>query len=128
MIRFFTIAFISLMPVLAIGESLNKTLLDAYTNSNLLAQNRAILRSSDEDVGLALSYLRPTVTSTLTTKKSNYSRGSTSSTLSSSVSISADLLVFDSGNKSSIFLAKTDSTWSASGLKIAGTKYLLRSY
>jgi len=51
MIRFFVIVFISLTPALALGESLNKTLLDAYTNSNLLAQNRAILRASDEDVG-----------------------------------------------------------------------------
>ena len=68
MIRFFVIVFISLTPALVMGESLNKTLLDAYTNSNLLAQNRAILRSIDEDVGVALSYLRPTVTSKLTTK------------------------------------------------------------
>jgi len=69
MIKFFVIVFISLTPVLALGESLNKTLLDAYTNSNLLAQNRAILRASDEDVGVALSSLRPIVTSKLTTKK-----------------------------------------------------------
>ena len=106
MIKFFVIVFISLTPALALGESLNKTLLDAYTNSNLLAQNRAILRASDEDVGVALSSLRPIVTSKLTTKKSDYSRAVTSSTLSSSVSISADLLIFDSGNKSSTFLAK----------------------
>ena len=106
MIRFFVIVFISLTPALALGESLNKTLLDAYTNSNLLAQNRAILRASDEDVGVALSSLRPIVTSKLTTKKADYSRAVTSSTLSSSVSISADLLIFDSGNKSSTFLAK----------------------
>lgn len=113
MIRFFVIVFISLTPALVIGESLNKTLLDAYTNSNLLAQNRAILRSIDEDVGVALSYLRPTVTSKLTTKKSDYSRAVTSSTLSNSASISADLLIFDSGNKSSTFLAKKQTALGA---------------
>ncbi|WP_245925002.1 TolC family outer membrane protein [Aliiruegeria haliotis] len=43
------------------AETLTDTLIDAYRNSNLLAQNRALLRAADEDVAVAISSLRPTL-------------------------------------------------------------------
>lgn len=44
------------------AESLADALVSAYRNSNLLEQNRALVRAADEDVALAVSALRPVVT------------------------------------------------------------------
>ncbi|MFZ5752559.1 MAG: TolC family outer membrane protein [Pseudomonadota bacterium] len=41
------------------AETLADALISAYRNSNLLAQNRAVLRAADEDVAAALAALRP---------------------------------------------------------------------
>ncbi|MDT0683296.1 TolC family outer membrane protein [Roseicyclus sp. F158] len=43
------------------AETLTDTLRDAYRNSNLLEQNRAVLRAADEDVAQAMASLRPTL-------------------------------------------------------------------
>ncbi|UWR47023.1 hypothetical protein [Phaeobacter inhibens] len=43
------------------AETLNSVWADGYTNSGLLAQNRALLRAADEDVVIALAALRPIV-------------------------------------------------------------------
>ncbi|MEX0280659.1 MAG: TolC family outer membrane protein [Arenibacterium sp.] len=43
------------------AESLATTLADAYRNSGLIEQNRALLRAADEDVASAVSTLRPVV-------------------------------------------------------------------
>ena len=43
------------------AENLADALVDAYNNSSLLEQNRALLRAADEDVGLAMSTLRPVI-------------------------------------------------------------------
>jgi hypothetical protein len=48
-------------PLAARAETLTDTLIDAYRNSNLLEQNRAVLRAADEDVAIAVSALRPVV-------------------------------------------------------------------
>ncbi len=48
-------------PVAARAETLTDALIDAYRNSNLLEQNRAVLRAADEDVAIAVSSLRPVV-------------------------------------------------------------------
>ena len=47
------------MPVRA--ETLSDALVDAYRNSNLLEQNRALLAAADEDVAQAVSRLRPVI-------------------------------------------------------------------
>ncbi|MFZ0099205.1 MAG: TolC family protein, partial [Gemmobacter sp.] len=47
------------MPVRA--ETLADALVDAYRNSNLLEQNRALLAAADEDVAQAVSRLRPVI-------------------------------------------------------------------
>lgn len=45
----------------AAGQSLTDALISAYRNSNLLEQNRAVLRAADEDVAVSVSRLRPVV-------------------------------------------------------------------
>ena len=46
---------------MARAETLTDALIAAYRNSNLLDQNRAVLRAADEDVALAVSTLRPVI-------------------------------------------------------------------
>ena len=43
------------------AETLTDALIAAYRNSNLLDQNRAVLRAADEDVAVAVSSLRPVI-------------------------------------------------------------------
>ena len=52
---------VALAPVAVRAESLTDALIAAYRNSNLLDQNRALLRAADEDVAIAVSGLRPVV-------------------------------------------------------------------
>ncbi|MFW2587815.1 TolC family outer membrane protein [Sagittula sp. SSi028] len=47
------------MATTALGETLAETLSDAYQHSGAIEQNRALLRSADEDVALALAAMRP---------------------------------------------------------------------
>jgi outer membrane protein len=49
------------LAVPAGAQSLTDALIAAYQNSNLLEQNRAVLRAADEDVALAVSTLRPVI-------------------------------------------------------------------
>ncbi len=48
-------------PAATEAETLADTLADAYRNSNLLEQNRALLRAADEDAAIAVSALRPVI-------------------------------------------------------------------
>ena len=48
-------------PLPAAAQTLTDTLIAAYRNSNLLDQNRALLRAADEDVATAIAALRPVV-------------------------------------------------------------------
>ncbi len=94
--RISCVAVLLLSPVAAQAETLQDALVSAYKNSNLLEQNRALLRATDENVAVALSALRPQVQlisrlSHLDTANPN--RGSASG----SISLGMDLLVFDSG-------------------------------
>ena len=43
----------------ATAETLQDALVDAYNNSGLLEQNRALLRAADEDVAVAVSATLP---------------------------------------------------------------------
>jgi outer membrane protein len=51
----------ALAPLTSAAETLTDTFISAYRNSNLLEQNRAVLRAADEDVARAVAALRPTV-------------------------------------------------------------------
>ncbi|WP_111732055.1 TolC family outer membrane protein [Roseovarius amoyensis] len=48
-------------PLTATAETLADTLVSAYNNSGLLAQNRALLRAADEDVAQVVAGLRPII-------------------------------------------------------------------
>ena len=48
-------------PSLAAAESLRDSLRNAYKNSGILVQNRALLRAADEKVADAVAALRPVI-------------------------------------------------------------------
>lgn len=77
------------------AETLADTLVTAYNNSNLLDQNRALLRAADEDVAVALSALRPVLS---WVANAGYSESVLpGNDLNASISISLDLLLYDFG-------------------------------
>ena len=91
-------------PLPAMAQSLTDTLIAAYRSSNLLEQNRAVLRAADEDVALAVSALRPVVNFvTAATAQSQRSPGpmggpvTRSSTLSGNIALQGEITVFDFG-------------------------------
>jgi outer membrane protein len=53
---------VSLAATALSAETIAEALADAYDNSGLLAQNRAVLRAADEGVAQATSALLPVVT------------------------------------------------------------------
>lgn len=84
------------------AETLTDALIAAYRNSNLLEQNRAVLRAADEDVALAVSSLRPVIAlrseAGWSRSEINTSLGNeTSESLSASLSLSAELTLLDFG-------------------------------
>jgi outer membrane protein len=54
-------ALAAAMPLAGAAETLTDTLISAYRNSDLLAQQRAVVRASDEDVAQAVAALRPVI-------------------------------------------------------------------
>lgn len=84
------------------AETLTDALIAAYRNSNLLDQNRAVLRAADEDVALAVSSLRPVVAFT---GQAGWRRAlvdtptgsAVSEGLSSSLTLSAEMTLLDFG-------------------------------
>ncbi len=94
------------------AETLTDALIAAYRNSNLLDQNRAVLRAADEDVALAVSTLRPVVAFA---GQAGWRRAEidtlagpdVSEGLSSSLTLSADMTLLDFGrNRLGIEIAR----------------------
>lgn len=86
---------LGLSTVQVSAETLASAMTAAYNNSNLLEQNRALLRSQDEGVAVALSALRPQISgSTSLTQGQTSSIGSS---LSATVGLSVDVLLWDGG-------------------------------
>lgn len=83
------------------ADSLADVLRDAYHNSGVLDQNRALLRAADEGVAQSLASLRPVVTwqaqAGYSADSSSTSSSRLSDNLSGSISISASLLLHDGG-------------------------------
>lgn len=106
------VAFSAALPLGA--ETLGDALVSAYRNSNLLDQNRALLRAADEGVAEAVSALRPVVdfvvrsTYVYNQQRPNIlSSSRLSEGLSLSVGLSAQLTLYDGGaNKLGIAAAK----------------------
>jgi outer membrane protein len=84
------------------AETLADAMIAAYRNSNLLDQNRAVLRAADEDVAIAVSSLRPVVAYTaqagwqkadvVTLLGTSVNEG-----LSASLTLSAEMTLLDFG-------------------------------
>ncbi len=90
-------ATVSALPGVSAAQSLADTMIAAYNHSGLLRQNQALLRAADEDVAQAVASLRPVVTYIA---RSTYTDpvNPGSNNLSSSVSLQAEMLLFDFGN------------------------------
>lgn len=90
-------------PSVATADNLADALIGAYETSDLLEQNRALLRAADEDVAIALSALRPVLDfiGSVSRSSSRISSGgivTTDQALSSStLGLSASLLLYDNG-------------------------------
>ncbi|WP_372604562.1 TolC family outer membrane protein [Actibacterium sp.] len=104
-------AIVGMVSALALGvgsanaETLTDALSSAYQNSNLLEQNRALLRAADEGVASAMAALRPIVGFTAS---SSYSNSPTASNLSNnSITLGAELTLYEGGsNKLAVEAAK----------------------
>ncbi|WP_377507602.1 TolC family outer membrane protein [Octadecabacter sp. R77987] len=83
-------------PLVATAETLADALADAYENSGLLAQNRALLRAADEDVAQSLAALRPVISWAGSVQYTG-SPAPGADSLTNSYQISADLLIYDGG-------------------------------
>lgn len=83
------------------SETLATVLRDAYHNSGLLDQNRAVLRAADENVAQSLAALRPVITwqsqAIYATNSDVASTGSIVDNMSASISITLSLLLADGG-------------------------------
>ena len=92
------VAALGLAPLSAAAETLTDALVSAYKHSGLLDQNRALLRAADEDVAIAVSSLRPTLSYIA---QWTFTDGSSSfggeETLNGSIALSSDFLLYDFG-------------------------------
>jgi outer membrane protein len=82
------------------AETLADALIAAYENSNLLDQNRAVLRAADEDVALAIATLRPVVAysvQALWQRLDGPTGVTVSEDLTASLTLTAEMTVFDFG-------------------------------
>jgi outer membrane protein len=82
------------LAVPAGAETLADTLILAYRNSNLLDQNRAVLRAADEDAASALASLRPVISYVL---QSGYAKTGGGEGLASSLTLNANYTLYDFG-------------------------------
>ncbi len=87
------------------AETLTDALIAAYRNSNLLEQNRAVLRAADDDVAVAISALRPVISYTAsagwgrTTDAITPAGRATVEGTSAALALSAELLLLDFGRR-----------------------------
>ena len=85
---------LALAPFAARSETLADALADAYRNSNLLEQNRSLLRVAGEDVSQAEAALRPTLNFIAS---AGYAEPALADSLSASVALSAQMTLYDFG-------------------------------
>lgn len=91
------VAFGVTPPSAGWSETLRQALAAAYENSNLLEQNRALLRATDEDVAIVLSGLRPQLLAVSRWSQSDQASNFPGGSLVASVELQLQLLVFDGG-------------------------------
>ena len=92
------------------AETLADALVSAYNNSNLLEQNRAVLRAADEDVATAVAALRPTLDYLLSstwTQNFDTSFETQNDTTVNTLGVTASLSIYEFGrNRLAIEAAK----------------------
>jgi outer membrane protein len=100
----FAVAASVLVAPVAQAETLADALIAAYRNSNLLDQNRALLRAADEDVAIAVGTLQPVINfaidSTWTKRPGQGFFGPTGEqvdSLSTTATLSAEMTLVDFG-------------------------------
>ena len=81
----------------ATAQSLADTFIAAYRSSDLLEQNRAVLRAADEDVALSIARLRPVLDFITNTRTNIGSGGQQSTTLSFGLEGQVTLIDFGVG-------------------------------
>lgn len=98
-------ALIGLMMAAPVqAETLTDALIAAYRNSNLLEQNRAVLRAADEGVAQAVAQLRPLIA---LNAQGGYLHNQATEGLTASLSLTAELTIYDFGrNAASVEAAK----------------------
>ncbi|MDC3324995.1 TolC family protein, partial [Planktomarina temperata] len=82
-------------PNLTAAESLRDSLRNAYQNSGLLVQNRALLRAADEKVAGAVAALRPVIS---WSSKFSHSYNDVANSDSVTTSLNAKWLLYDFGS------------------------------
>ncbi|MEP5758715.1 MAG: TolC family outer membrane protein [Litoreibacter sp.] len=95
-----SVATFSVLAVTAGGayaHSLNQSLVDAYNHSNILEQNRALLRAADEDVASAVSGLRPQISAQAQVFHTDPTDGIGNDSLFQTIDLTASLLLYDFG-------------------------------
>ena len=98
------VAAIMVTAAPAWAESLPQTLADAYRNSQLLEQNRFLLRVEDENLTQAVAALFPVVDFT-----SSATRNLTNDTLTSTASLVAQLGIYQGGQRRAAIDAAQDT-------------------
>ena len=96
------------VPKAVQADNLRDALGDAYENSSILEQNRYLLRLQDEGVARQISGLRPIVNFV-----ANSSWNSITDTTTNSLSLVADLLIYDSGGTRRLVDAAEESVLAA---------------
>lgn len=94
------------LPQVATAESLADAMIAAYRNSNILDQNRAVLRAADEDVAVAVSSLRPVISFRAGT---SYSHTQSNEGLSGTLSLLAEMTLFDFGRNAATIAARKEA-------------------
>ena len=83
------------IPGLAVAESLRDSLRNAYKNSGILVQNRALLRAADEKVADAVAALRPVIS---WSSRFAHAYNGPANTDSLVTSLNAEWLLYDFGS------------------------------
>jgi outer membrane protein len=94
------------LPQVAVAQSLADAMIAAYRNSNILDQNRAVLRAADEEVAIAVSSLRPVLAFRA---GSTYVHSNTMEGLSGTLDLLVEMTLFDFGRNAATIAARKET-------------------
>ncbi|SEQ45933.1 outer membrane protein [Loktanella sp. DSM 29012] len=117
---------VSVIGQLAHADTLSQALTDAYANSGLLAQNRAVLRAADEDVAQATARLLPVINWAASVNTQS-PRPVGADRFTGSLSLTGQLTLYDGGaNRLAIAAQKELVLGTRQALRSAEQQVLLR--